>query len=104
MPLNNLALIFFHSFGRKQATNRIHARPDLVARLDRWLEISSGEGILHRDLKLENVLLFDNCRIAKIADFGCAKAMHHSANTPLTDLPYGPNDLLQGDFFYFYIM
>ncbi len=70
-----------------------------------WRDLTDGlrylheMGIMHRDLKLENVLLFDDCRTAKISDLGRANPIRHSTNTPLKDLPHGPVELLQGDFF-----
>ncbi len=54
---------------------------------------------MHRDLKLENVLLFEDCRTAKIADFGRAKEINFSHNTTLNDLPHGPAEFWQGNFF-----
>ena len=36
--------------------------------------------ILHRDFKLENVLLDEDCRTAKICDFGVSKIVRHNRN------------------------
>ncbi len=54
---------------------------------------------MHRDLKLENVLLFDSCRTAKIADLGRAKEIDNSVNTELDDLAHGPPELRKGNVF-----
>ncbi len=70
-----------------------------------WRDLSDGlrylhgKGIMHGDLKLENVLLFDNCRTAKISDLGHSKDLRHSTNAKVDDLPHGPAELREGNFF-----
>ncbi len=53
----------------------------LVARIGEGLAMAHTEGILHRDLKLDNVLLTLQ-GIPKIADFGLAKRVFHDPALP----------------------
>ncbi len=105
LPVNNLALIIIFIVLDKKM-NSITYTHILIW----WRDLADGlrylhkKGIMHRGIMLENVLLFDSCRTAKISDFGHAKEIHHSSNIPLKDLPHGPLELLQGKLFKFFYL
>ncbi|CAG2102155.1 unnamed protein product [Medioppia subpectinata] len=55
------------------------------------LKYMHSEGIVHRDLKCENVLIFDNKKVAKITDFGFARTvyLHTTGRRLLTETACG---------------
>ncbi|CAG2112735.1 unnamed protein product, partial [Medioppia subpectinata] len=55
------------------------------------LKYMHSEGICHRDLKCENVLIFDNKKVAKITDFGFARTvyLHTTGRRLLTETQCG---------------
>jgi serine/threonine protein kinase len=50
------------------------------------LNFCHQRGILHRDIKLDNILLDANCEVpggeVKLCDFGVSKALHRDARNP----------------------
>jgi len=57
------------------------------------------EGIMHRDLKLENILYDEQKNIVKIADFGLSRKYDYDISIKYTDVgafPYKPPELLLG--------
>jgi serine/threonine protein kinase len=61
---------------------------DIVAQLARALEVIHARGIIHRDVKPENVMLRADGSVA-IADFGVAKSMLHDEHFGLTRTRHG---------------
>ncbi|GLU21404.1 hypothetical protein SLE2022_375460 [Rubroshorea leprosula] len=60
-----------------------------------------GNMIVHRDLKLENVLLGSRCDV-KIADFGLSKMLrYHRLRESVGSLPYAAPEVLSGKFYAF---
>ncbi|XP_030366725.1 uncharacterized serine/threonine-protein kinase SBK3-like [Strigops habroptila] len=70
-----------------------------AAQLAGALDFMHGRALVHRDVKLDNVLLFDReCRRVKLGDFGLTR-LQGSATGPMSStLPYAPPELclLQG--------
>ena len=55
--------------------------------------------IMHRDLKLENILYDEEKEICKISDFGLSRQFDYDANTQYTDVgtfPYKPPEVILG--------
>lgn len=58
------------------------------------LDFMHGQALVHRDIKLDNVLLFDSeCRQVKLADFGLTRLEGTSVAAMSGTLPYSPPEL-----------
>ena len=58
-----------------------------------------SEQIIHRDIKLENILYDETNNIAKIGDFGLSRVFDYSLESQYTDVgtyPYKPPEILLG--------
>jgi serine/threonine protein kinase len=72
---------------------------EIAFQLAQGIKYLHNYGIVHRDLKLENIMMTDNTEqaMAKIVDFGLAKIMgpQENANEPFGTLGYVAPEILQ---------
>ena len=64
----------------------LHVKVSILLDISQGLEFFHGQGIIHRDLSSNNVLMTKYC-VAKIADLGVAKVMNHSQTKTQTQVP-----------------
>ncbi|NXK00619.1 SBK1 kinase, partial [Corythaixoides concolor] len=58
------------------------------------LDFMHGRALVHRDVKLDNVLLFDpECRRVKLGDFGLTRVQGSAVGAMSGTLPYAPPEL-----------
>ncbi|NWH59231.1 SBK1 kinase, partial [Geococcyx californianus] len=70
-----------------------------AAQVAEALDFMHSRALVHRDVKLDNVLLFDHeCRRVKLGDFGLTRLQGSPIGAMSTSLPYAPPELclLQG--------
>ncbi|KAM8982862.1 putative serine/threonine-protein kinase SBK3 [Ara ararauna] len=65
-----------------------------AAQLSAALDFLHGRALVHGDVKLDNVLLFDRqCRRVKLGDFGLTRLQGSPMGATLSPLPYAPPEL-----------
>ena len=54
---------------------------EITKQIAKALSLAHRKGIIHRDIKPHNILISNEGRIVKVADFGIAKAVSNSTMT-----------------------
>lgn len=56
--------------------------PYIVHQLLTVLQYIHGFGLIHGDIKPSNILIYDECRVVKLCNFGCAQKVNEKYEPP----------------------
>ena len=90
---------FFHENRQNPNIMNEHFLKNISFQILSGLKYLHENNIIHRDLKLENILYDSKKNIAKIGDFGLSRQFDYDLSTIYTDVgtyPYKPPELLLG--------
>ncbi len=67
-----------HFLHVEEANLTVNAVLEILVQLARGIDAAHGAGVIHRDIKPQNVIVTMPKRVVKIMDFGMAKSLYHS--------------------------